>query len=175
MFYLQKTLTGLFKSDASKLIIMLGAIAFLFLAWVNPFLDININANIMEKLLEVTEIELHHIANILRLIIEGIAISIVVVSIVKTVPKFVRSYKRQDSEDFYHEIRLDLGLSLALALEFLLAADIVATAVTPTWESVGSLGAISGIRTFLNYFLRQEVKELEAEKKRNKVERVFRN
>ncbi len=126
----------------------------------------------MEKLLEVTEIELHHLATILKLVIEGIAISIVAFSILKTVPKFIRSYRRKDSEDFYHEIRLDFGLSLALALEFLLAADIVATAVTPTWEAIGSLGAIAGVRTFLNYFLRQEVKELEAEKQRNKVERI---
>ena len=126
----------------------------------------------MEKLLEVTEIELHHLATILKLVIEGIAILIVAFSILKTVPKFIRSYRRKDSEEFYHEIRLDFGLSLALALEFLLAADIVATAVTPTWEAIGSLGAIAGVRTFLNYFLRQEVKELEAEKQRNKVERI---
>ena len=126
----------------------------------------------MEKLLEVTEIELHHLATILKLLIEGIAILIVAFSILKTVPKFIRSYRRKDSEEFYHEIRLDFGLSLALALEFLLAADIVATAVTPTWEAIGSLGAIAGVRTFLNYFLRQEVKELEAEKQRNKVESI---
>ena len=126
----------------------------------------------MEKLLEVTEIELHYLANILKLVIESIAILIVAFSILKTVPKFIRSYKRKDSEEFYHEIRLDLGLSLALALEFLLAADIVATAVTPTWEAIGALGAIAGVRTFLNYFLRQEVKELEAERHKNKEGQV---
>lgn len=129
----------------------------------------------MEKFSEVTEVELHQIATIIKLVIEGISISIVVFSILKTVPKFVHSYRKKDSEDFYHEIRLDLGQSLALALEFLLAADIVATAVTPTWEAIGLLGAIAGIRTFLNYFLRQEVRELEAEKQRNKVERAFRS
>ena len=126
----------------------------------------------MERLLEVTEIELHYLATTLKLFIESIAILIVAFSILKTVPKFIRSYQRKDSEEFYHEIRLDLGLSLALALEFLLAADIVATAVTPTWEAIGALGAIAGVRTFLNYFLRQEVKELEAEKQRNKEERA---
>lgn len=126
----------------------------------------------MEKLLEITEIELHHIATILKLVIESIAVSIVAFSILKTVAKFARIYQRKDSEDFYHEIRLDFGLSLALALEFLLAADIVATAVTPTWEAIGLLGAIAGIRTFLNYFLRQEVRELEADKQRNKLEKL---
>lgn len=122
----------------------------------------------METLIHFIESELHHIATIVKLIIEAIAISIVVFSTIRTVPKFIRTYKRRDSEAFYHEIRLDLGLSLALSLEFLVAADIVATAVTPSWEAIGLLGAIAAIRTFLNYFLHKEVKELEAEKLQGK-------
>ena len=122
----------------------------------------------MEKFLEIAETELHHIATIAKLIIEGIAICIIFFSILKTVAKFVRSYRRKNSETFYREIRLDLGLSLALALELLLAADVVATSVTPSWNAIGLLAAIAGIRTFLNYFLQQEVKELEAEKRNNK-------
>lgn len=116
----------------------------------------------MEESLGTMEIELHYLATILKLVIECIAIFIIAFSILKIVPKFIRSYKRKNSEEFYHEIRLDLGLSLALSLEFLLAADIVGTAVSPSWESIGLLAAIAGIRTFLNYFLHQEVKELEA-------------
>lgn len=121
----------------------------------------------MERLLEVTEIGLDQVATILKLVIEGIAIFIIAFSILKTASKFIRSYRKKDSESFYHKIRLNLGLSLALALEFLLAADLVATAVTPTWEAIGLLSAIAGIRTFLNYFLQNEIKELEAEKQRN--------
>jgi uncharacterized membrane protein len=59
-----------------------------------------------------------------------------------------------------------------LALEFLLAADIVGTAVTPTWETIGLLAAIAGIRTFLNYFLHREVRELEAEKLQKKEDYI---
>ena len=127
----------------------------------------------MEDSLEIIEIELYHLAAVIELVIECIAIIIIVFSILKIVPKFIRSYKRHNSEEFYHEIRLDLGLSLALALEFLLAADIVATAVTPSWESVGLLAAIAGIRTFLNYFLHQEVKELEASKTQIEREHIL--
>jgi uncharacterized membrane protein len=122
----------------------------------------------MSESISIIETELHHFATILKLIIEGIAILIVIVSVLKTIPKFFRSYRRRDSEDFYHTIRLNLGLSLALALEFLLAADIVGTAVAPSWESIGLLAAIAGIRTFLNYFLHQEVRELEAAKLKNR-------
>ncbi len=118
----------------------------------------------MTELLEMIEVQLHQIAAILKLIIQGTAMAIIAVSVLKTVAKFILSYNRKNAEVFYHEIRLDLGLSLALALEFLLAADIVATAVTPTWKAIGLLSAIAGIRTFLNYFLQQEVNELEAKK-----------
>ena len=123
----------------------------------------------MENFLDIAETELHHIATVAQLIIEGVAICIIVFSIFKTIAKFVRSYQRKNSEVFYHEIRLDLGLSLALALEFLLAADIVATSVTPSWDAIGLLAAIAGIRTFLNHFLQQEVKELEAERRKGKL------
>src|SRR5688572_32818691 len=57
------------------------------------------------------------------------------------------------------EIRQNLGRSLALALEFLLGADILQTAVAPTWEDIGKLAAIAVLRTGLNYFLALELKE----------------
>ncbi len=54
-------------------------------------------------------------------------------------------------------IRLSLGRSLALALEFQLGADIVATALNPTQKDVTVLAAIVVLRTVLNYFLQQEI------------------
>lgn len=126
----------------------------------------------METLIHFIENELHHIATIVKLIVEAIAILIVVFSIIRTIPKFIRAYRKRNSEPFYHAIRLDLGLSLALSLEFLLAADIVGTAVTPSWEAIGLLAAIAAIRTFLNYFLQKEVKELEAEKLQGKKDYI---
>lgn len=56
-------------------------------------------------------------------------------------------------------IRLGLGRTLGLALEFLLAADILSTAVAPTWDAIGKLAAVATIRTLLNYFLGQELRE----------------
>jgi uncharacterized membrane protein len=54
-------------------------------------------------------------------------------------------------------LRLQLGRWLAIALEFLLAADILLTAIAPSWEDIGKLGAIALIRTALNYFLEREI------------------
>lgn len=59
------------------------------------------------------------------------------------------------------ELRLALGKTLAVALEFLLAADILRTAVAPTWEDIGKLAAIAALRTLLNYFLEKELKKEE--------------
>lgn len=61
------------------------------------------------------------------------------------------------SHDEKEEIRLRLGRWLALALEFLLAADILRTAVAPTWTEIGQLAAIAVLRTALNFFLQREI------------------
>ena len=57
------------------------------------------------------------------------------------------------------------GTWLLLGLEFALAADIVQSVLSPTWEDIGELAAIAAIRTFLNYFLEKDLendKESEA-------------
>jgi uncharacterized membrane protein len=57
------------------------------------------------------------------------------------------------------ELRLFLGRYLVLGLEFQLGADILGTAVTPTFEEVELLAAIVVIRTVLNYFLQKELEQ----------------
>ena len=63
----------------------------------------------------------------------------------------------------YLQTRLVLSRFLALGLEFQLAADILGTAISPTWDQLGQLAAIAVIRTFLNFFLARETREAEAE------------
>jgi len=46
---------------------------------------------------------------------------------------------------------------IILALEFALGADIVRSAIAPTWDDIGQLAAIAAIRTGLNYFLERDV------------------
>ena len=57
------------------------------------------------------------------------------------------------------DIRLEMGRWLALALEFELAADILRTAVAPTWNEIGQVAAIIVLRTALNFFLRMEIEK----------------
>lgn len=60
-----------------------------------------------------------------------------------------------------HGLRRQAGLSMArwllLSLEFMLAADIVRTIITPGWDDIGRLAAVAVIRTFLNYFLERDL------------------
>lgn len=70
---------------------------------------------------------------------------------------------RASAHDAYQdEIRLQLGKSLALALEFELAADILKTAVAPSLAVIGQLAAIVVLRTLLNYFLERELRLAES-------------
>ncbi|MEM9220716.1 MAG: DUF1622 domain-containing protein [Cyanobacteria bacterium P01_F01_bin.150] len=71
---------------------------------------------------------------------------------------WLRHHRRRTSFPL-GEIRLKFGVWLALALEFQLGADILATTIAPTFETLGKLGAIALIRTFLNYFLNKELVE----------------
>lgn len=49
---------------------------------------------------------------------------------------------------------------IALSLEFALAADIVGTAIAPSWDAIGQLAVIATIRTALNFFLERDLKDL---------------
>jgi uncharacterized membrane protein len=49
---------------------------------------------------------------------------------------------------------------LIAGLTFQLAADIVETAVAPSWNDIGRVAAIAAIRAFLNYFLERDLSEI---------------
>ncbi len=72
-------------------------------------------------------------------------------------PGASRGGKGGEPADRKEEVGLRIGGWLAVALEFELAADILRTAVAPTWTEIGQLAAIAVLRTALNYFLQQEI------------------
>jgi uncharacterized membrane protein len=69
-------------------------------------------------------------------------------------PLFIRHGMSQERKV---QLRLSLGRWLALGLEFALAADILRTAVAPSWRDIGQLAAIAVLRTGLNYGLEREI------------------
>src|SRR5205823_14547661 len=75
-------------------------------------------------------------------------------AVCRALPLFLR---RGSPQELKVEVRLSLGRWLALGLEFALAADILRTAVAPTWQDIGQLAAIAVLRTGLNYSLEREI------------------
>lgn len=69
-------------------------------------------------------------------------------------------FNRKEAVHLNEVIRIKLGSYLVLALEFFIAGDIVKTIITPSWESLGILGAIVVIRTILSYFLTKDLKKI---------------
>ena len=59
------------------------------------------------------------------------------------------------------EVWLRLLALLVGGLTFQLAADIIETAISTTWESLARIAIIAVIRTFLNYFLEKDVGRLD--------------
>jgi uncharacterized membrane protein len=54
---------------------------------------------------------------------------------------------------------------LLLGLEFELAADVIRTAIAPTWSDIGQLAAIAAIRTFLSFFLDRDIEDVASSRK----------
>lgn len=70
---------------------------------------------------------------------------------------YFKNFKHETSET-YELFKKQLGRSILLGLEFLVAADIIATvAIKPSMESVTILGLIVLIRTFLSFSLNIEL------------------
>ena len=65
---------------------------------------------------------------------------------------------RKPAGETVAEIRLAIGQKVVLALEFFIAGDVIQTIVVPSWESLGILAGIVGIRTAIVYFLDLEMR-----------------
>ncbi len=88
-----------------------------------------------------------------------------------TIKSLVLFVRRNSLPSQKNEVRLTLGRWLAVGLEFELAADILNTAVAPTWSEIEKLAAIATLRTALNYFLEREIREESTPQQRH-AERV---
>ncbi|MDX6272660.1 MAG: hypothetical protein QOD28_3883 [Acidobacteriota bacterium] len=95
----------------------------------------------------------------LRLLVETTGAAVICLGIIVASIQFARTLLAGEHHDNYNRTRLTLARYLALALEFQLGADILSTAIAPSWDQIGKLGAIAVIRTGLNYFLMREMKQ----------------
>jgi uncharacterized membrane protein len=99
------------------------------------------------------------LAEKLGLAIETLGVAVIAASVVLAALLFLtRSISPQTRDRAYRDTRRCLGRGILLGLELLVAGDIVRTvAVDPTFSSIGVLGLIVLIRTFLSFALEVEL------------------
>jgi len=104
---------------------------------------------------------LHSIINVLSFVLNIVGSSIILYGAAIALIEFFKKeiFARQDATQLNETMRIKLGSYLVFGLEFFIAGDIVKTIITPTWESLGMLGAIVVIRTILSYFLTRDLKK----------------
>ncbi len=61
-------------------------------------------------------------------------------------------------------IREHLGYYLLLALEFLIAVDVIETLMHPDWKELGMLGGLVALRTLMSFSLHWELGEIEQDR-----------
>jgi uncharacterized membrane protein len=108
-------------------------------------------------LFETSQHFLHVAVQWLRLALEAVGALVIAAGAVRGLLALAAG-RAEPAEARFVPIRLTLARYLSLALEFQLAADILSTAISPSWDEIGKLSAIAVIRTGLNYFLGLEVK-----------------
>ena len=93
-------------------------------------------------------------------ILNSISLLFIVIGVINSFFKSISKRQASSADHPRHTyFRRVFGGWLMVALEFQLAADIVATIISPDKEQLLQLGAIALIRTFLNYFLNRELNE----------------
>jgi uncharacterized membrane protein len=91
-------------------------------------------------------------------VIEAFGVGVIVISVIIATAKFLADLRGARRTRAYDHYRADLGRGILLGLELLVGADIIATVTAPlTWQSVGLLGLIVLIRTFLSFSLETEI------------------
>jgi uncharacterized membrane protein len=92
--------------------------------------------------------------------VEGAGIVIIAVGLLASTVTFLYAVcaRRASLDQLYASYRRRLGQAILLGLELLVAADIIGTVmIEPTFASVGVLGLIVLVRTFLSMALEVEM------------------
>jgi uncharacterized membrane protein len=101
------------------------------------------------------------IAPILKPLASGLeffGVGVILIGVAIATVGYLRDLMSAARSDAYDRYRANLGRGILLGLEILIGADIIATIIAPlTWESVGLLGLIVLIRTFLSFSLEAEI------------------
>ena len=94
------------------------------------------------------------------IVIDAIAFLVIVVGTVDVAIRALRAEVGAASGEEKRAVWLRYARFLVMALTFQLAADIIESSISTSWEAIGRLAAIAVIRTFLEFFLERDVSEV---------------
>ena len=108
----------------------------------------------MEMILRDVAANVALVAELLCVICIAVGATLAVIKTAQVI--FIQRLSQQGAR---REIFRSFAVWIILALEFALGADIVRSAIAPTWDDIGKLAAIAVIRTGLNFFLERDLAE----------------
>ena len=100
------------------------------------------------------------LATQVALVIQLIAVVFIAAGTLEAVATVFKGLVMRADIDRYRQIWIRYARVLIGGLTFMLAADVVDTAIAPDWDDIGKLAAIAAIRTALNYFLERDMREM---------------
>ena len=106
---------------------------------------------------------LNHIIIVIKRTISVLGSSIILIGALYAICRFlikIGTTPTKNTNLNLDMVRLDLGRTIILGLEFIIAADVIETTTTPDYYSLGILAVLVVIRTFLNYSLNHDLTAL---------------
>lgn len=96
-------------------------------------------------------------ASAVALLIEGAVVLIVAIGTAQALCRVPSVFASASPLRAAKAVWLSFAVWILLALEFALGADIIRSAISPSWDEIGKLAAIAAIRTGLNWFLAKDL------------------
>jgi uncharacterized membrane protein len=96
-------------------------------------------------------------------LIDALALFVILVGTIEVTVNVARASFKPLGERVARRAWLRYARWLVAGLTLQLAADIIETSISTSWQTIGRVGAIAVIRTFLNYFLERDVEQQQRE------------
>jgi uncharacterized membrane protein len=96
-------------------------------------------------------------------LIDALALLVIVVGTIEVTVTVARASFKPLGDQLARQAWLRYARWLVAGLTLQLAADIIETSISTSWQTIGRVGAIAVIRTFLNYFLERDVERQQRE------------
>jgi uncharacterized membrane protein len=106
------------------------------------------------------------------IIIDALALVIVAIASIEAFFGGLRIMFSSPSGHERRDIWLRYARWLVAALTFQLAADIIETSITESWEAIGRIAAVAVIRTFLNFFLERDLEDTRKRQREGELPRA---